>query len=68
MPKKKKNHVYQKIQLSRLGCKKKKKEKSQLDEAPCVLAYGHFCQSRKNASSPNFLPILERKHFGGPRK
>ena len=31
-------------------------------------AHRHFCQSRKNSSSLNFLFILGRKHFGGPMK
>ena len=62
-----------KKKLSRLGPRKKKKKKERRRRSnwpkpnPCALAHGHFCQSRKNASPPSFLPILGRKHFGGLR-
>ena len=55
------------IKKIKIMSQKKKKKSNWMKPSPCALARGQFCQSRKNASPPSFLPILGRKHFGGPR-
>ena len=55
---------------------KKKKKKERKEEkrratdwtSPCASAHGHFCHLPIKFLPLNFLSILERKHFGGPKE